>query len=65
MDVLQHVEAKAEYQQSCIHRFLSEVEKSVKIRYGVEEIQKDDSPHWPATGPKTSTRKHIENTAAK
>ena len=43
------------------------VEKSVKIRYGGEEIQKDDAPQYLGLqlDRKLSMRKHIENTAAK
>ena len=43
------------------------VEKSVKIRYGGEEIQKDDAPQYLGLqlDQKLSMRKHIENTAAK
>ena len=43
------------------------VEKSVKIRYGGEEIQKDDAPQYLGLklDPTRSMRKHIENTAAK
>ena len=43
------------------------VEENVKIRYGGEEIQKDDAPQYLGLqlDPKLSTRKHIENTAAK
>ena len=43
------------------------VERSVKIRYGGEEIQKDDAPQYLGLqlDPKLSMRKHIENTAAK
>ena len=43
------------------------VEKNVKIRYGGEEIQKDDAPQYLGLqlDPKLSMRKHIENTAAK
>ena len=43
------------------------VKKSVKIRYGGEEIQKDDAPQYLGLqlDPKLSMRKHIENTAAK
>ena len=43
------------------------VEKSVKIRYAGEEIQKDDAPQYLGLqlDPKLSMRKHIENTAAK
>ena len=47
--------------------FISEVEKSVKIRYGGGEIQKDDAPQYLdlQLDPKLSMRTHIENTAAK
>ena len=43
------------------------VGKTVKIRYGVEEIQNDDAPQYFGLqlDPKLSMRKHIENTAAK
>ena len=43
------------------------VEKSVKIWYGGEEIQKDDSSLYLGLqlDPKLSMRKHIENTAEK
>ena len=43
------------------------VEKSVKIRYGGVETQKDDAPQYLGLqpDPNISMRKHIENTAAK
>ena len=43
------------------------VEESLKIRYRGEEIQKDDAPQYLGLQlyRKLSTRKHIENTAAK